>query len=125
MESNDHINIASTYNATIYCGFRPGYEEYNPQQSWINLQLTKAEAICQDYCNEVGLCVTVEPTKYFYKNGWEHGVKVGLINYPRFEPGKDVIQEHSLQIAKMLKEAFKQNRVSIVFTDVTVMIGDV
>lgn len=124
MESSDDLVMSPSYSATVFCGFRPGYEEYDPTQNWVNRQLVTAEAICKDYCDEHSFCFTVEPTKFFYKNGWEHGVKVGLINYPRFEPGKELIREHALQIAKMLKEAFEQKRVSIVFDDVTVMLGE-
>lgn len=124
MESRDGITMSPTYNATIYCGFKPGYEDIDIDSRWIERQMVRAEAICQDYCNEVSFGVTVEPVKFFYKNGWEHGVKVGLINYPRFEPGKEAIREHALQIGKMLKEIFEQHRVSIVFSDVTVMIGE-
>ena len=35
---------------------------------------------CVDYCTNVGLCVTVTPTNYSYRNGSENGVIVGLIN---------------------------------------------
>lgn len=43
-----------------------------------------AKQICREYCDEVGLCVTIEPTTYIYTGGIEEGVRIGLINYPRF-----------------------------------------
>jgi len=43
-----------------------------------------AEAICREYCDQVGLCVTLTKTLYVYTGGQEPGIIVGLINYPRF-----------------------------------------
>lgn len=42
------------------------------------------EQHCQQYCNVVGLCVTVTETNYIYSGGSEKGYIIGLINYPRF-----------------------------------------
>jgi ferredoxin len=39
---------------------------------------------CRDFCDAVGLCVTVTPTTYVYTDGSEYGFIIGLINYPRF-----------------------------------------
>lgn len=44
-----------------------------------------AMEICQEYCNEVGWCVTVDETEYIYKGGSEPGFIVRAINYPRFK----------------------------------------
>ena len=42
------------------------------------------EEAVQDYCNEMGLCVTVTKTNYIFTGGSEEGYIIGLINYPRF-----------------------------------------
>lgn len=44
----------------------------------------KAADICEAYCTDVGLCVTVDPTMYVYRGGRCLGVRIGLINYARF-----------------------------------------
>lgn len=58
-----------------------------------------ARDTCRKFCYEQGLCVTIEPTTYIYTGGEEAGVRIGLINYPRF-PAKDVndiyLQAHRL-----------------------------
>jgi hypothetical protein len=104
-----------TYTATIYCGLREGYSEIIHEKSEI-------EKIAQEYCNTRGLCVTLTDTKFIYKDGNEPGVAIGLINYPRFPGTKKEIRKTTLDLAKIVKENFKQNRVSAVFSDKTVML---
>ncbi len=115
------IHYAETYTATIYCGFKPGYGSLNRFKKDC---IRQAEAICQKYCNEVGFCCTIEPTSFVYKDGNEPGVKVGLINYPRFIKKPSEIKNHAIKIATLLKEAFEQHRVSIICTDETIMLGE-
>ena len=55
-----------------------------PVTIYIAGRYPKAIKVVEKYCNEVGYCVTIKPTLYVYKGGEEHGVEVGLINYPRF-----------------------------------------
>jgi ferredoxin len=71
------MKTVDTFYANIYVGMR---EEYSDKIH----NIEDAYKICQDYCDTVGLCVTVTPTKYIYKNGEEDGIIIGLINYPRF-----------------------------------------
>lgn len=63
-----NVNSNDTFQATIFVAG--------------NIHLIEFE--CQKYCDEVGLCVTVEPVKFIYTGGDETGARVGLINYPRF-----------------------------------------
>jgi hypothetical protein len=65
------------------------------------------------YCDEVGYCVTVTPTKYVYTDGEESGVIVGLINYPRFPASKEKIMDHAERLAYLLCEELKQKSFSI------------
>ncbi len=67
-----------TFTCTLYVGFTVRDTD---QRDW---RLKEAEDICQEYCDEVGLCVTTTRTNYIYTNGSEPGVAVGFINYPRF-----------------------------------------
>jgi len=111
------LNSVETFTATIYCGFKEGYdgEEY---------AYSIGERVCQEYCDVFGMGLTIEPTTFIYKNGKEHGMRVGLINYPRFPKKPIEIKNIAIEIAHKLKEAYGQLRVSIVCSDDTYMIGD-
>lgn len=109
-----------TRRIDIYVGLKEGY-------NGIVHTYEEAEEICQKYCDEVGLGLTLTRTKFIYTDGNEPGVIVGLINYPRFyDPKKSpqIVWENALKIAYLLKSAFKQERVSIVDEDRTVMLED-
>lgn len=90
----------STYQATIFVA---GYH-------------AKALRTCQAHCDEVGQCVTVEPTTYVYTGGAEAGVRVGLINYPRFPSSPSEIARRTKRLALILLDALGQESVSIVAT---------
>ena len=55
---------------------------------WANIYIAGdievAEQFCREECMNHGLCVTIEPTEYIYTGGQETGMRIGLINYPRF-----------------------------------------
>ena len=76
----------------------------------------------QEYCDKVGLCVTVTPTRFVYTNGVEDGVAVGLINYPRFPSLMEDIEWHATTLASELMLSMKQLGVSVVFPDDTIWI---
>ena len=103
-----------TYTATIYCGLREGYTE--TERSY-----DVARGVCQSYCDEIGLCVSVELIEFFYTDGHENGVAVRLINYPRFPESKQKILKKALRLAKILMVELCQNRVSVVCCDKTYM----
>lgn len=69
--------------------------------------------IVQGYCDEVGYCVTVESNFYVYKGGKEAGVRVGLINYPRFPSDPATIVAKATEIAEKLRAGLKQESYSI------------
>jgi hypothetical protein len=110
--------VVDTFRSIIYVGLRPGYHS----ASMFSIQ--DAEDICQTFCNEVGLGLTLKENEFIYKNGYETGVEIGLINYPRFPKTNDEITMLSLELASILKEKFNQHRVSVVCTDKTYMIGE-
>jgi len=76
--------------------------------------LSEAKRVCARYCFEEGLCVTVEPTTYVYTGGREEGVRIGLINYPRFPIADDVLGETARRLADTLLEALDQHSFTIV-----------
>lgn len=57
-------------------------------------------------------------------DGAEDGAAVGLINYPRFPESCEKIKEVALDLAKSLKTELKQRRLSVVFSDETIMLEE-
>ena len=110
--------VVDTFRSIIYVGLRPGYN------SKVEFSIQDVEDICQQFCNKVGLGLTLKENEFIYKDGYETGVEIGLINYPRFPKTNDEILMVSLELASILKEEFKQHRVSVVCTDKTYMIGE-
>lgn len=113
----DDCSWVNTYTATIYIGLK------NRETNKLCSISTIYKAV-QSYVDEIGLCVTVAPTKFYYTNGNEDGVVVGLINYPRFPTSRIEIIKQTIELGRILKKAAKQCRVSIVFPNETVMLGD-
>lgn len=108
-----------TYWANIYVGLREGYNVNMPEHD-----IDEVRELCEDYCDEMKLGVTVTPTQFIYVGGSEGGAIVGLVNYPRF-PREDMEIRHlALELAETLKNSLGQQRVSIVFPDETVMLGE-
>lgn len=82
--------------------------------------LEQAKQVCREYCFDIGLCVTVEPVDYIYTGGEEAGVRVGLINYPRFPGTADALMARADSLAQRLMERLCQHSYSIVGQDETV-----
>jgi len=109
------IKEVPTYQATISLGLR---EQYTDKYHNINEVID----LCQEYCDCIGLCVTVTPTYFIYTGGKKDGCFVGLINYPRFPSSSEDILKKTFDLAYILKVKFNQNRVSIICNDKTYMI---
>lgn len=80
----------------------------------------KAAMACGDFCDEVGLCVTITETAYIYTEGAEAGVVVGLINYPRFPAEPREIWARAEALAMFLRERLGQESFTIQAPDKTV-----
>lgn len=61
------------------------------------------ELICRKYV-ELGLCVTITPTKYIYTGGAEDGAIIGFINYARLPNTKENIIEIAVELGKQIIE---------------------
>lgn len=81
--------------------------------------LAQAKQVCREYCYAVGLCVTVEPVSYIYTGGEEDGVRVGIINYPRFPASRDDIRYKAKELADKLLDRLCQHSYSLVGPDET------
>jgi hypothetical protein len=104
-----------TFTANIYVGLQYGYSgfvsDFNDAHKWL-----------QDYCNKVKLGLTLTKTEFIYVDGREPGIIIGLINYPRFIKPIEEIKENAMNIGKGLMKLLGQERVSIVFSDETIML---
>lgn len=73
---------------------------------WVEIYMSGpydiAAQVIRKYCKEVGLCVTLDKTKFIYRGGEEDGFVVGLINYPRFAKDDLEIWEQSKKLANIL-----------------------
>jgi hypothetical protein len=72
-----------------------------------------AKQVCRSYCYQIGLCVTVEPVAYIYTGGEEAGVRVGLINYPRFPSTEQELKAKADGLAVLLMEEMHQHSYSV------------
>ena len=72
-----------------------------------------AKKILQKYCNEAGCCVTLHTVEYIYTNGSEFGIRVGLINYPRFPSDPATLTAKAIEIAELLRKELKQESYSV------------
>jgi hypothetical protein len=109
------MKIEPTIYANIYVGLKEGYEGTTYDSD-------VAYKLCQDYIDEVGLCVTFTKTEYIYTKGNESGLIIGLINYPRFPSDRESIKHHALALSKILLKELRQYRLSIVMDDYTYML---
>lgn len=72
-----------------------------------------AQKILKKYCDAVGFCVTLNTVEYIYKDGNEYGIRVGLINYPRFPNDPATLTSKAIEIAELLREGLKQESFSV------------
>lgn len=82
-----------------------------------------AKYIIQKFCYTIGLCVTVENCDFIYTGGTEKGIKVGLLNYPRFPKKKKELYKTTLELAKYLRKKLYQDSVLIIGKNKTVWIS--
>lgn len=75
--------------------------------------LEQAKQVCREHCMAVGLCVTVEPIAYIYTGGEEAGVRVGLINYPRFPTTTEALEAKAIDLANLLRERLCQHSFTV------------
>lgn len=90
---------------------------------WIGGDAWLAEPICRDYCDTVGLCVSVTDTTFIYTGGKTIGMRVGLINYGRFPAASHEIFAKAEELAIMLIEGLGQDSASVVASDRTVWLS--
>lgn len=105
-----------TYYGKIYLGLQEGYNGTIFSYEELKKELQKHE-------KKFG-CVNVVKNEYIYVGGSEPGAIIETINYPRFPATNQKIKEKTLELAEVLRVKFRQNRVSVMFPDETIMIGE-
>jgi hypothetical protein len=93
--------------------FTPVEAKSYPVSIFMAGDLSDAESVCREYCDDSGFCVTVTATNYIYTRGEEDGFIVGLINYPRFPRDPDVIWKRAEELAAMLCDNLSQQSYTI------------
>ena len=73
-----------------------------------------AEQVCREYCYGKKLCVTIEDTAFIYMGGQEAGIRIGLLNYPRFPSTPEWLLEAATELAKLLIERLYRDSALIV-----------
>jgi hypothetical protein len=120
-ENGEKMKIKKTFTAKICLGLREGYTQKVHTLSEVYL-------VCHQFCNSVGLCVTVTPTRFIYtngqgiKDGYEDGCFVELISYPRFPQSKYDIVATALDLTKVFMREYNQTRISIIASDQTYLV---
>jgi hypothetical protein len=63
-----------------------------------------------------GACVTVEPLTFIYTGGTEEGMRIKLINYPRFPVTDKAIQAVAIALVKLLMRELNQKTAVVLTT---------
>ena len=87
---------------------------------FIGGDINTAKGICRHYCLSVGLCVTVEPVSFIYTGGEEAGIRVGLLNYPRFPSSAAYLEERAMELAELLRSGLAQHSYSVAGPETTI-----
>ncbi|QIG69715.1 hypothetical protein EVB81_146 [Rhizobium phage RHph_I46] len=109
----------SSHNVLIDQGFVVKGEPTFTYEICMAGDINHAKQIVRQYCFEVGLCVTIDPTTYIYTGGEEEGFKIRLIHYPRFPPDRLEIRKKAAILGVRLAYALSQTSFSIVGDDNT------
>lgn len=81
--------------------------------------LAQAKQVCREFCNDISLCVTIEPTSFIYKGGQEEGVRIGLMNYPKYPSSVGGLHQLAHRLADLLRQRLCQCSYSVVGPDKT------
>lgn len=94
-----------------------------PVRIFVAGNYAEAVDLCRAYCDEIGLCVTVEPTIYVFTGGQESGVVVGLINYGRFPSEPQAIFDRAKELALRLIDGLGQQSATVQAPDKTLWLS--
>jgi hypothetical protein len=69
---------------------------------WVSGDADSAKQITAQYLADIGLCVTITKTSFYYTGGQEEGMVIGLINYPRFPAGREEIKGKAIVLGEKI-----------------------
>lgn len=67
-----------------------------------------AKQVCRRYCMDFGFCVSITQTDFIYTGGEESGVRIGIVQYPRFEKSNQELWNHARTLGVKLMEELCQ-----------------
>ena len=129
------FNYPRIYNKEIEMGEVVKHDRYSvgewreemehPWWAWVYVggSMDIADRVCREAVFPKGLCVTLEPVKYYFGGGTEDGFRVGLIQYPPFSETEDELMDKAKDIGKKLCEANYQWSFTVVAYDECVFIS--
>ena len=99
-----------TFYADIYVGLNPGYD------SDISYSKELVEKLIVDFIDTFKrkFAVNVQDTTFIYPGGKEQGIKVSLIQYPRFIVKEGEILNNALNLACYLTKHLEQFRCTVI-----------
>jgi len=109
------MKINKAYNVQVWCGLKE-------RDTDVIHTMVEVKEICQEFVNEVKECVSITPTDFYYVNGFETGVVVGFIQYPRFPRKKKEIKSNAIKLAEMLMTRCNQYKVTITTPKKSIML---
>ncbi len=105
-----------TWEGKVYVGSRVGYDGPAFSEDEVKLAVNTFQHACS-----VNACVRMSRCRFTHKEYDEAGWELGVINYPRFPKTVQELESFTLGLAEHLVGALKQNRVSAVMPERTVM----
>ena len=102
------MKIVDNYESKIWLGLRAGYTHKFFNKGDVLSTLKK-------WCNEKKQCISITDTEFIYIDGWEPGLIIGFINYPRFPLSQAELRNRTIELGELLMKKFKQYRISLTF----------
>ena len=105
-----------TYEARLYLGSRERYHGRTFREE----ELVEVIGRYQKG-HEHSMPLRVTPTNFVHEEYSEAGWEVAAINYPRWPKSTEAIHAFMEGLAEYLIDVLKQNRISVVYPDTTIM----
>lgn len=102
------------YNVQIWCGLK---EHHDGKVHTI----VEVHALVDRFVNEYKGCVSITPTEFRYVDGYEPGVILGMLQYPKFKRTENEITGRAIILAKWVSDEFNQLKVTITTPNESIM----
>jgi hypothetical protein len=83
--------------------------------------INTARQTCRRFCL-TGFCVTITPTEFIYTYGAEQGVRIGIINYPKFSLSWDELWLKAEALSSVLLDDLCQGALCMVGDEKTIWV---